>query len=63
MTAAILMAIVALACAGGAFYVFRRSTHSEASIYRNRIAATMLAAGAMILIAYAFALHSWSVAK
>lgn len=60
MTAAILMALVALACAGGALYVFRRATHSEASVYRNRIAATMLGAGAIILAGFAFALHSWS---
>lgn len=63
MPAAILMAIVALACAGGALYVARRTTHSEASVYRNRIAGTMLGAGAIILIAYAFALYSWNVAK
>ena len=63
MTGAIIMFVVAIVCAGGAWWVFARSTHSEASVYRNRIAATMLAAGALILAGFAAALLSWGVAR
>jgi hypothetical protein len=59
MTAPLIMALVALICAGGATFLALRSAPSEASIYRHRIAATMLAAGAIILAAYAWTLHSW----
>lgn len=59
MSAPVLMALVALLCGVGAYLFFARATRSEASVYRNRIAATMLAAAAIILIAYAYALHSW----
>jgi hypothetical protein len=59
MTAPLIMALVALLCAGGAVTLFLRRTPSEASIYRHRIAATMLAAAAIILAAYAWTLHSW----
>ena len=59
MNAALLMAIVALLCGGGAFVLFMRATRSDASVYRNRIAATMLAGAGLILLAYAYALHSW----
>ena len=59
MSAALLMAFVALLCAGGSFAVWRRATRSEASVYRNRIAATMLGAGALILTGYAIALVYW----
>ena len=59
MTAPLIMALVALICAGGATFLARRPAPSEASIYRHRIAATMLAAGAIILAAYAWTLHSW----
>ena len=60
ISAPAVMALVALACAIGAALVFMRPTPSEAAIYRNRIAATMLAAGAIILAGFAFALNSWS---
>ncbi len=63
MTAPLLMALVALLCAGGAAALFVRATPSEASVYRHRIAATMLAAGALILAGFAWALYSWSVAS
>jgi hypothetical protein len=53
------MALVALLCAGGAVTLFLRPAPSEASIYRHRIAATMLTAGAIILAAFAWTLHSW----
>jgi hypothetical protein len=59
MTAPLIMALVALICAGGATFLVLRPAPSEASIYRHRIAATMLAAGAIILAAYAWTLHSW----
>jgi hypothetical protein len=60
MTAPLLMALVALICATGAMWLARRPAPTEASIYRHRIAATMLAAAAIILMAYAWALHSWA---
>ncbi len=59
MTAPLIMALVALICAGGAAFLVLRPAPSEASIYRHRIAATMLAAGAIILAAYAWTLHRW----
>lgn len=59
MTAPLIMALVALICAGGAMFLFLRPAPSEASIYRHRIAATMLAAGAIILAAFAWTLHRW----
>ena len=59
MSAPVVMALVALACAVGGAVLFTRATPSEASVYRNRIAATMLAAGALILAGFAFALNSW----
>ena len=59
LTAPLVMAAVALVCAGGAAILFVRPAKSEASIYRHRIAATMLAAGAIILAACAWTLHSW----
>jgi hypothetical protein len=59
MTAPLLMAIVALICAGGAVTLVLRPAPNEASVYRHRIAATMLAAAAIILTAYAWTLHSW----
>jgi hypothetical protein len=59
MTAPLIMALVALACASGAAVFMLRPAKSEASIYRHRIAATMLTAGAIILAAYAWTLHRW----
>ena len=59
MTAPLIMALVALLCAGGAVTLLLRPSQSEASIYRHRIAATMLAAGALILAGFAWTLHSW----
>ena len=59
MTAPVIMALVALACAIGAAIFFLRPAPNEASIYRHRIAATMLAAGAIILAGFAWTLHSW----
>jgi len=59
MTAPLIMALVALVCAAGAVTLFLRPAPSEASIYRHRIAATMMAAGAIILAAFAWTLHHW----
>jgi hypothetical protein len=59
MTAPLIMALVALVCAAGAVTLFLRPAPSEASIYRHRITATMLAAGAIILAAFAWTLHHW----
>lgn len=61
MTAAIIMFAVALVCGSIAFWLFARTARTDASVYRNRIGATMLGAGAIILVAYAAALWSWSV--
>jgi len=63
MTAPLLMALVALLCATGVIVLVLRQTTTEASVYRHRIAATMLAAAAIILTAYAWALHSWDAAS
>ncbi len=63
MTAPLLMAFVALICATGAATLAMRPAPTEAAVYRHRIAATMLAAAAIILTAYAWALHSWDVAS
>jgi hypothetical protein len=59
MTAPLLMALVALLCLIGAAMLALRSAPTPASVYRNRIAATMLAAAAIILTADAWALYSW----
>ena len=59
MTAPLLMALVALLCAAGAVTFYLRPAPNDASIYRHRIAATMLAAGALILAGFAWTLHSW----
>ena len=53
------MAVVALLAGAGALYCMARRTTSEASVYRNRIAGTMLAAAALTLGGFAWALHSW----
>ena len=57
--APLIMGTVALICAGGAAFLFLRPAPSEASVYRHRIAATMLVAGALILAGFALTLHSW----
>ena len=62
MSGALIMGGVAMLCAAGALILLRRATPTEASIYRNRIATTMLAAAAIILAAYALALHRWDAA-
>ncbi len=62
ITAPVLMSLVALVCGIAAALIALRATPTEAAVYRNRIAATMLAAAAMILAGFAFALQSWSVA-
>jgi len=62
MSGALIMALVALVCAAGAVFLFLRAAPGEASVYRNRIAATMLTAAAMILAAYAWTLHGWDAA-
>ena len=59
MSSPLLMALVATLCAVGALVLFLRPTPSEASVYRHRIAATMLAGAAMTLAGFAWALHSW----
>ncbi len=59
MNGALVMAGVALLCAAGAGVLLMRAAPRESAIYRNRIAATMLAAAAIMLAAYAWALHSW----
>ncbi len=57
MSSALIMIGVALLCALGAVFLFFRPTRSEAAVYRNRIAATMLAAAALALVGSAWALH------
>ncbi len=63
MTPPLIMALVALLCATGTVVLARRRALNEAAVYRHRIAATMLAAAAIILTAYAWALHSWDAAS
>lgn len=58
--APLVMAAVAGLAGLGAFFFMRRATTSEASVYRNRIAAAMLGAAALTLGGFAFALYSWS---
>ena len=60
MSAPLVMAIVALIAGAGAIFFMARRTTSEASVYRNRIAGTMLAAAALTLGGFAWALHSWA---
>lgn len=55
-----IMAIVALLAAAAGIAVLLRRTGSEASVYRHRIAGTMLVALSIILAGYAIALRSWS---
>ena len=58
-TAVILMAIIALLClVGGGALGFKR-TASQAAVYRNRIAATMLGAAGIVLFGYALTLRAW----
>ena len=63
ISAPAIMALVALACAILATALVLRATPTEHSVYRNRIAATMLAAGAIILAGFAYALNSWGAAS
>jgi hypothetical protein len=62
VSAPLVMALVATLCAIGAGLLVARPTRSEAAVYRHRIAATMLGAGALILFGFAWALHSWDAA-
>jgi hypothetical protein len=55
MSAALIMALVAAALAVGAVAMLLGNSSAVA----KRITATMLAAGAILLGAYAFALHGW----
>ena len=57
--APIIMAVVALLAAAGAGYFMWRPVRSDASVYRNRIAGTMLGAAALTLGGFAWALYSW----
>lgn len=61
-SAPVIMALVALLAGGAGIAVFVRAAPSEASVYRHRIAGTMLVSLSAILFAYAWALHSWSAA-
>ncbi|CAM3152682.1 hypothetical protein SPAN111604_06835 [Sphingomonas antarctica] len=55
MSAALVMMLVAAALAVGAIV----SAVSLKNAYARRIVATMLGSGAILLGAYAFALHGW----
>ena len=61
--ASIIMGIVALLAGIGGFVVFGRRTPSEASVYRHRIAGTVLLALSASLAIYAFALHGWEATR
>ena len=63
VSAPLVMAIVALLALAAAAYTFTRPAASEAAVYRQRIAGTMLGAGAIILGGFAFALSSWGAGK
>lgn len=63
ISAPLVMAVVALLALAGAVYTATRPTASEAAVYRQRIAGTMLGAGAIILGGFAFALHSWGTGR
>jgi hypothetical protein len=62
MSAALIMAGVALLCSVAALILFRRPTPTEASVYRNRIAGTMLLTAGIMLAVYAWTLHMWDAA-
>jgi hypothetical protein len=59
MSAALIMMLVAAALAMGAV----ASAFLLQNPYAKRITATMLAAGAILLGAYAFALHGWDTGR
>jgi len=56
------MVLVASCLAGTATVVIARPAQSDAGRYGRRIAGTMLAAGALILGGFAWALKSWGAA-
>ncbi|TPG18518.1 hypothetical protein EAH87_10420 [Sphingomonas koreensis] len=59
LAAPAIMALVATAAAIAATYVVTRPARSEQAVYAGRLIATMLAALAVILGAFSFALGSW----
>jgi len=61
VAAPLLMFVVALLAAGCAAWFLLRRTTSDASVYRNRIAGTMFASLAAILIIFAWSIRSWVV--
>ncbi len=63
ISAPVVMAIVALLALAGAAFTMTRPTANEAAVYRQRIAGTMLGAGAIILGGFAYALSSWGVGR
>jgi multisubunit Na+/H+ antiporter MnhG subunit len=62
ISGALIMAGVAMLCTAAAIALFRRPTPTDASVYRNRIAATMLLAAGIMLAVYARTLHHWDAA-
>lgn len=62
-TPAGIMALVAAALAIAAIGVLTRGVRSEAGVYGRRISGTMLAAAAIILGGFAWALSSWGAGK
>lgn len=59
---ALIMAGVAALCTVAAIWLFSRPTPTAASVYRNRIASTMLLAAGIMLAVYAWTLHLWDAA-
>ena len=64
MTSGVVIMLIVATLIGGAGLAFMLSpSKSEAGVYRRRIAGTMGVAFAVVLYGYAWALHSWSVAR
>lgn len=59
LTAPMIMALVASVAAIGAIYVVTRPIRSAQGVYARRLVGTMLAALALILGVFSYALGSW----
>jgi len=63
MSAVVIMVLVATAVGGAGLAFMLSPSRSEAGIYRRRIAGTMGVTFAVVLYAFAYALHSWGPSR